>query len=56
MENLQGENKALGEAELAEIAEEGGGYAALAQLRLAGEKAAAGAKPEAIAAYDAVAD
>jgi hypothetical protein len=55
VENLQGENKALGEAELAKMAAEGGGYAALARLRLAGEKAAAGAKPDAIAAYDAVA-
>jgi hypothetical protein len=54
LENLQGENKALGEAEMAEIAEQGGGYAPLARLRLAGEKAAAGQKAEAIAAYDAV--
>ncbi|HWT31892.1 MAG TPA: tetratricopeptide repeat protein [Propylenella sp.] len=54
LENLNGENRALGEAELAKIAEEGGGYAPLARLRLAGEKAAAGQKAEAIAAYDSV--
>jgi hypothetical protein len=50
-----GTNRSEGEAELAKIAAEGGGYAALAQLRLAGEKAAVGEKKDAAAAYDAVA-
>ena len=56
MEAIESGNRAEGEAEIARIAEEGrGGYAALARLRLAGEKAAAGSKAEALAAYDAVA-
>lgn len=46
-----------GEAELVAIASDSDiGYAALARLRLAGEKAGSGAKPEALAAYDAVAN
>lgn len=46
-----------GEAELVAIASDSDiGYAALARLRLAGEKAGNGAKPEALAAYDAVAN
>jgi hypothetical protein len=53
---LESGNRTEGEAQLAQIAESGDdGYAALARLRLAGEKAAAGAKPEALAAYDAIA-
>lgn len=45
-----------GEKALAAIAVDGGGgYPALARLRLAGEKAGAGAKADAISAYDAVA-
>lgn len=56
LQAIESGNRAEGEAQLAEIAEAGDeGYAALAQLRLAGEKAAAGAKPEALAAYDALA-
>jgi hypothetical protein len=56
IEALQGGNRAEGEAALAEIAAEGGpGYPVLARLRLAGEKAAAGQKAEALAAYDEVA-
>ena len=56
VELLQGGKRAEGEAALAAIAAEGGGgYPVLAQLRLAGEKAAAGQKAEALAAYDAVA-
>jgi hypothetical protein len=53
---LESGNRTEGEAQLAQIAESGNdGYAALARLRLAGERAAAGAKPEALAAYDAIA-
>jgi len=56
IEAIEGGNRAEGEAALTRIAEEGSeGYAALARLRLAGERAAAGAKPEALAAYDALA-
>src|SRR5690606_6638795 len=44
-----------GEAALQAIVADGGGYAALAGLRLAGEKAKAGDKAGALAAFDAVA-
>jgi len=48
-------DRAKGEAELSAIAaDSGSGYAALARLRLAGGKAAAGDKAAALAAYDAV--
>ena len=56
LSEIESGDRAKGEAELAAIAaESGAGYSALARLRLAGEKAAAGDKPAAIAAYDAVA-
>ena len=56
LSKIEGGDKAVGEAELAAIAGESDvGYAALARLRLAGEKAGAGAKNEALAAYDVVA-
>lgn len=56
VEAVESGDRAAGEAELTRIAAEGGnGYSVLARLRLAGEKAAAGGKPEALAAYDAVA-
>ncbi len=54
---IESGNRTEGEAELAAIAEDSDiGYSALARLRLAGEKAGAGAKPEALAAYDEVAN
>jgi hypothetical protein len=54
---IESGDREAGEAELAAIAEQSEtGYSALARLRLAGEKAAAGAKPEALAAYDEVAN
>ena len=53
---IESGDRAEGEAELAAIAADcDAGYSALARLRLAGEKAGAGDKPEALAAYDAVA-
>jgi hypothetical protein len=53
---IEGGDRAAGEAELAAIAADSdAGYSALARLRLAGEKAGAGAKKEALGAYDAVA-
>jgi hypothetical protein len=53
---IEGGDRAAGEAELTAIAADSdAGYSALAQLRLAGEKAGAGAKEEALKAYDAVA-
>lgn len=53
---IEGGDRPGGEAELAAIAADSdAGYSALAQLRLAGEKAGAGAKEEALKAYDAVA-
>jgi hypothetical protein len=53
---IEGSDRAAGEAELASIAADSdAGYSALARLRLAGEKAGAGAKKEALDAYDAVA-
>lgn len=56
LEEIESGDKAKGEADLAAIAAEGGsGYAILAQLRLAGIKAAAGASDEAIALYNEVA-
>lgn len=54
---IEGSDRAVGEAELASIAADSdAGYSALARLRLAGEKAGAGAKKEALEAYDAVAE
>jgi hypothetical protein len=55
LEELQSGDAAKGEAELNAIIEEGGGYAVLARLRLAGAKAAADDAAAAIALYDAVA-
>jgi hypothetical protein len=55
LQKIESDNRSEGEAELAKIAEAGGSYAALARLRLAGEKAASGEKKDAVAAYDAVA-
>jgi hypothetical protein len=53
---IEGNDRASGEAELNAIAADSdAGYSALARLRLAGEKAGAGAKKEALEAYDAVA-
>jgi hypothetical protein len=53
---IEGGDRAAGEAELTAIAADSDvGYSALARLRLAGEKAGAGAKKEALEAYDAVA-
>ena len=53
---IEGGDRAAGETELASIASDSdAGYSALARLRLAGEKAVAGAKKEALDAYDAVA-
>lgn len=53
---IEGGSREEGEAELAAIAADSDvGYSALARLRLAGEKAGAGAKKEALDAYDAVA-
>lgn len=53
---IEGSDRAAGEAELASIAADSdAGYSALARLRLAGEKAGAGAKKEALDTYDAVA-
>ena len=53
---IEGGDKAAGEAELTSIAANSDvGYSALARLRLAGEKAGAGSKKEALEAYDAVA-
>lgn len=55
IEQIQNGNTEEGEAALDAIAKDGGtGYAALAQLRLAGEKAAAGDKAGALAAFDAL--
>src|SRR3712207_8221589 len=56
LERIASGDRAGGEAELTQIAESGGGYAVLARLRLAGERAAAGQKAEALAAFDAVAN
>ena len=57
LSEIESGDRAKGEAELAAIAaESGAGYAALARLRLAGAKAAAGDKPAAISAYDEVAN
>ncbi len=54
---IESGDRAKGEADLAAIAKDAtAGYSALARLRLAGEKAGAGGKPEALAAYDAVAN
>jgi hypothetical protein len=54
---IESGDKAKGEADLAAIAADSDvGYSALARLRLAGEKAGAGDKPGALAAYDAVAN
>jgi hypothetical protein len=53
---IEGGDRAGGEAELNAIAAASDvGYSALARLRLAGEKAGAGAKKEALEAYDQVA-
>ena len=53
---IEGGDRAAGEAELTSIAADSNvGYSALARLRLAGEQAGAGAKKEALEAYDAVA-
>jgi hypothetical protein len=52
-----GTDRAAGQAELERFAgETGAGYAALAKLRMAGEKAAAGDKAGALAGFDAVAN
>ena len=56
LEILDAGDREAGEAELRAIMEEeGAGYAALAQFRLAGEAAAAGDTQGALAAYDAIA-
>lgn len=56
LEAVESGDEAKGEEALAAIAAEGdAGYAVLARLRLAGERAAAGQKEEAIALFDAVA-
>jgi hypothetical protein len=56
LEAIEGGNRAEGEAALADIAGEGSpGYAVLARLRLAAERADAGQAAEAIESYDAVA-
>jgi hypothetical protein len=56
IEQIQSGNRAEGEAALQAIAAEGGaGYAALARLRLAGEKAREGAHAEALAGFDTIA-
>ncbi|MGH6926228.1 MAG: tetratricopeptide repeat protein [Propylenella sp.] len=53
IEAIERGSRAEGEAQLNAIAEEGGsGYAALARLKLAGDKVAAGEKEAALAAYD----
>ena len=55
LEAIEGGDRAAGEAALAEIAEEASpGYAVLARLRLAAERADAGEAQQAIEAYDAV--
>lgn len=55
LESIESGDRAAGEAELAAIAEDGAaGYAALARLRLAGSKVAAGEKDQALADYDAI--
>jgi hypothetical protein len=57
LEQIQSGNSADGDAALQAIAAEGSaGYSALARLRLAGEKAGAGDKEQALAAFDALAD
>ena len=57
IEQIESGKRAEGEAALQAIATEGGaGYAALARLRLAGEKAGEGAKADAIAAFDTLAN
>ena len=57
IEEIQSGKRAEGEAALQAIATEGGaGYAALARLRLAGEKAGEGAKADALKDFDALAD
>jgi hypothetical protein len=57
LEQIESGQRAEGEAALEAIAKEGGaGYAALARLRLAGERAGEGAKAEALADFDALAD
>lgn len=54
---IESGDRAGGEADLQTLAKEGNaGYSALARLRLAGEKAAAGDKAAAMTAYDAIAD
>jgi hypothetical protein len=56
LSQIQSGDRAAGEAALTAIAADSDvGYSALARLRLAGEKAGAGAKKEALEAYDAVA-
>jgi hypothetical protein len=56
IEAIEQGDRAEGEAQLTAIVAEGGpGYAALARLKLAGEKVAAGEKEAALAAYDALA-
>jgi hypothetical protein len=56
IEQIQSGKRAEGEAALQAIAsEDGAGYAALARLRLAGENAGEGAKPEALKDFDAIA-
>jgi hypothetical protein len=57
IEQIQSGDRADGEAALQAIAAEGGaGYAALARLRLAGEKAGEGAQAEALAGFDTIAN
>ncbi len=57
VEEIQGGKRAEGEAALQAIAaDSGSGYAALAQLRLAGEKAGEGAKEDALKDFDALAN
>ena len=55
LEEIASGKRTEGETKLQAIAAEGGGYGAIAKLRLAGEKAVAGAKAEALAAFDALA-
>jgi hypothetical protein len=54
VEQLSGADKDAGKAALKTIVDEGGGYATLARLRLAGEDEAAGDQKAALAGFDAV--
>ena len=55
MEQLEAGKRAEAEATLNQLAAAGGGYGVLARMRLAGDKAAAGDAPAALAMFDAIA-